>query len=157
MSQIQQEAAKNGSPAVVSALEDGRISRTELNSAIQAMYACWKSKDVYFEDTGTNPVDGWRPTYGVDQSDPAKVEGCSRENYDYVEAAWRLQKEDRMDPELMQVIRTCLTQRGEATTGNEKSAADLVPGGTSDQARLDRVVACGEKGAQKFPNQMWSF
>jgi len=137
-------------------LEDAELSTAELERSIDAMFECFSAAGIWNEYEGVNPVDGWRPLYGVSMEDPAAVDTCERETFKYIGLGWELLNEDVMDPGLMTLIQECLAQGGDEVTGSEKNLKDLVPAG-DDDARVVAVRACAVSDPERYPSLIFTY
>lgn len=154
---LQARAEGDGGERQVAMLEDGKLSTSELESSIDAMFECFSDKSIWYEYEGVNPIDGWRPLYGVNMDDPGAVDACELNNFRYVSLGWEMLNEETMDPELMSVIQSCLAERGEEVTGTEKNLSDLAPAGASDEARITQIRSCATAVGERFPSMIFAY
>lgn len=151
------QAEADGGPDQVAMLEDGELTTAELKQSIDAMFDCFDAHGLDNDYEGVNPVDGWRPLYGVDARDRNAVDDCRRTTYKYIELGYELLNEDVMDPALMAVVQACMIDAGVALTGQEKSLSDLAPQGGEDEARIELVRSCAASQPIQFPSMIFVF
>lgn len=150
------EAQGKASQAQLDILEDGVITRAELDRAVDAMFSCFQGEGIWYEYEGVNPVDGWRPLYGVNNERPGEVADCGTKHLDFVRLGWEILNEDEMDQALMTMIQSCLEDLGREVSGEERNLADLVPGGHEDTARLTSVQNCASQDPEQFPSMIFT-
>ena len=151
------EAKDNASPRQLEILEDRVLTTAELDESAQALYTCFESKDIQYTVAGVNPVDGWTPFYEVNLMNETEVNECSRLHFDYVQTGWPMVNKEVMDPELMTAIQECLRSQNLPVTGSERNLLDLVPEGTIESPRFQKVQECSIPLGPKFPNMGWAF
>lgn len=151
------QAKGDGGAEQVAMLEDGVLTTAELESAIDAMFKCFDSEGIWHDYEGVNPVDGWRPLYGVNVENRDAVDTCERTNYRYIELGYELLNEDVMDPGLMAIVQDCLAARDMEVSGEEKNLSDLAPNGAEDAIRIEAIRVCASSEPERFPSLMFVY
>ena len=131
-------------------LADGHVSPDELATAFADFRSCVEGYGLTVSEPSVNRVDGWRLLADIDyngvtdQDTIDDANDCSRTRMSLVEIGYEISNPPHMDPALMTWVRDCLTKRGLATTGTERSVADLAAG---DDTRFEKVQTCVQAGA----------
>lgn len=152
-----ERAREIGSAAQVEALEDGVVSREELQSVYWDYGECLTAEGLTLEDLGVNPVDGWRPLYNVwwpgktDDAGWKLSETCYDNTMRYASFGFEMTHIDQMNPSFVADVLKCLSGVGVETTGEEQNLRELAPLG-EDDPRLARVLDCVNLVGESYPS-----
>lgn len=150
-------AVANGRTDQAARLEDGKVTRDELNDSLDDFAECLTAEGLTYEFKATNPVDGWRPIFDVFWPDDMDWEQgkdiaaeCDHSTWLPVSWGYELTNPAVMEPEFTAKLAECLTSKGIVPTGDETNLSDFIPLGVDDPQEAV-VVECANAVGAAYP------
>ena len=121
-------------------LEDGVVTLEEYRQGFADEVACLENDGVVVDSQYVNKLDSWRMLFTAHSStdDPNAGGGCGTNHRMYLELAYGLTSEGRVDARLLANSMECLQAIDGPLNGTERSVTDLV----DSTGNLDAVLDC---------------
>ena len=150
-------AVANGHAEQAARLEDGKVTRAELDDSLDDFDACLTSKGLTYEFRSTNPVDGWRPIFDVfwpEQMDwdegKSIASDCDQSTWMPISWGYELTNPAVMDEDFRDKLAECVGSKGLTSTGRETNLTDFIPLGAQDP-NATLVVDCANAVGAQYP------